>query len=79
MGTVLTRLQRLEAWRKEAASSAGTPAYIIFSNDTLFRIASANPQTPEELATVRGVGPVKLERYGDAVLAQLRGEAAAPG
>lgn len=69
-----TRLNRLELWRRETASAAGTPAYIIFSNDTLFRIASANPQTPAELATIKGVGPVKLERYGDAVLAQLRGD-----
>ena len=68
------RLTRLEQWRKDAASTAGTPAYIIFSNDTLFRIASSNPQTLEELDKVRGVGPVKLERYGAAVLATLHGD-----
>ncbi len=69
-----TRLARLEGWRRDTASAAGTPAYIIFSNDTLFRIAVGNPQTLDELDRVRGVGPVKLSRYGDAVLALLRGE-----
>lgn len=68
------RLTRLEGWRRGVASAAGTPAYIIFSNDTLFRIAVGNPQTLGELDQIRGVGPVKLERYGDAVLAVLRGE-----
>ncbi len=70
------RLARLEGWRRETAAAAGTPSYIIFSNDTLFRIASANPQTLEELDKIRGVGPVKLERYGSAVLTLLQGAGA---
>ena len=68
-------LRRLGAWRKQTAAGEGTPAYIVFSNDTLAKIAAAQPQTLEELGTVRGVGPVKLERYGPAVLAVLRGDA----
>ena len=71
------RLARLEQWRRETAAAAGTPSYIVFSNDTLFRIASSNPQTLEELDKIRGVGPVKLERYGSAVLAVLHTPAAA--
>lgn len=66
------RLARLEGWRRQTAAEAGTPSYIVFSNDTLFRIASSNPQTLEELDKIRGVGPVKLERYGSAVLTVLR-------
>lgn len=65
------RLHRLEGWRKETASRDGTPAYIVFSNDTLAKIAAANPRTLEELGQVKGVGPVKLERYGPAVLELL--------
>lgn len=71
------RLARLEQWRRDTAAAAGTPSYIVFSNDTLFRIASSNPQTLEELDKIRGVGPVKLERYGSAVLAVLRAPASA--
>lgn len=69
------RLRRLGVWRKATAAREGIPPYIVFSNDTLAKIAAAQPQTPEELGTVKGVGPVKLERYGPAVLAVLRGDA----
>jgi hypothetical protein len=68
------RLRRLGVWRKTTAAREGTPPYIVFSNDTLAKIAAGQPQTLEELGTVRGVGPVKLERYGQAVLAVLRGD-----
>jgi pyruvate/2-oxoglutarate dehydrogenase complex dihydrolipoamide acyltransferase (E2) component len=68
---VAARRHRLELWRRETASCDGTPAYIVFSNDTLTKIAEANPRTLEELGRVRGVGPVKLERYGPAVLELL--------
>ncbi len=67
------RLRRLEAWRRETAAAEGTPAYIVFSNDTLTKIAAAGPQTLNELGTVKGVGPIKLERYGEAVLGLVRG------
>lgn len=70
------RLRRLEAWRKRTASAEGTPAYIVFSNDTLAKIAAACPRTLDELAAVKGVGPVKLGRYGDLVLGVVRGDAA---
>jgi hypothetical protein len=70
---VEARLHRLEGWRRETASRDGTPAYIVFSNDTLAKIAEANPRTLEELGRVKGVGPVKLERYGPAVLELLAG------
>jgi hypothetical protein len=69
------RLRRLGAWRKETATREGVPPYIVFSNETLAKIAAAQPQTLEELGTVKGVGPVKLERYGPAVLAVGRGDA----
>ena len=62
------RLRRLEAWRRETAAADGVPPYIIFSNDTLAKIAAAEPQTLDELATIKGVGPVKLSRYGETVL-----------
>ena len=70
------RLRRLEAWRRETAAAEGTPAYIVFSNDTLAKIAVAEPRTLEELDAVKGVGPIKLERYGEAVLKLVRDDAA---
>lgn len=68
-----TRLRRLEAWRRETAKTEGVPAYIVFTNDTLAKLAVANPQMLGELSGVKGVGPIKQARYGESVLGVLRG------
>ena len=47
------------------------PAYVVFHNTTLELIAERVPRNMDELATVPGVGPAKLERYGREVLAAL--------
>ena len=46
----------------------GKPAYTVFADATLEAIALALPSTLSDLARVKGVGPAKLEQYGDAVL-----------
>jgi superfamily II DNA helicase RecQ len=64
---------RLVAWRRTLARASAVPAYVIFPDRTLDAVASARPTTRAELATLPGVGPVKLDRYGDAVLALVAG------
>jgi DNA helicase-2/ATP-dependent DNA helicase PcrA len=44
------------------------PAYVVFSNATLTEIAERRPRTLADLAAVSGVGPAKLELYGEEVL-----------
>ena len=61
----------LRAWRKSRAQSDGVPAFVVFSNRTLEAIASHRPGSLAELAEVSGVGPQKLERYGEEVLTVL--------
>ena len=63
--------ETLKRWRLETAKGEERPAYVIFHNSTLAEIVRRAPRTREELAAVPGVGPAKLERYGDAVLAAL--------
>jgi DNA helicase-2/ATP-dependent DNA helicase PcrA len=58
----------LVTWRRELARAAAVPAYVIFDNKTLRGVASARPRTTDALLAVPGVGPVKLERYGAALL-----------
>ncbi|TQK70259.1 ATP-dependent DNA helicase UvrD2 [Nocardioides sp. SLBN-35] len=65
---------RLKAWRLETAREAGEdgkplPAYVVFTDATLELIAEHKPASMAALAKVNGVGPSKIERYGDAVLA----------
>ena len=61
----------LREWRLERAKADGVPAYVVFHDSTLAEIAERAPRTRGELATVTGVGPTKLERYADDVLAAL--------
>jgi DNA helicase-2/ATP-dependent DNA helicase PcrA len=61
----------LKQWRLKRAKLDDIPAYVVFHNTTLAEIAERRPQTINELASVPGVGPAKLERYGEEVLAAL--------
>ena len=61
----------LKAWRLDRARTDDVPAYVVFSNATLSEIAERRPQSLAELAGVSGVGPAKLERYGEEVLRVL--------
>jgi ATP-dependent DNA helicase RecQ len=66
--------ERLRALRKEIADRSNVPAYIVFNDGTLRAMAASRPRTPAALLTVPGVGPAKLERYGEAFLELLCGE-----
>jgi DNA helicase-2/ATP-dependent DNA helicase PcrA len=61
----------LKEWRLERARTDAVPPYVIFHNTTLSEIAERQPRTLAELAHVPGVGPAKLERYGEEVLRVL--------
>jgi DNA helicase II / ATP-dependent DNA helicase PcrA len=64
---------RLRAWRKAQADAQGSPPYIVFSDATLVAIADARPASTAALARISGVGPMKLERYAEPLLAVLAG------
>ena len=61
--------------RRKLAAEAGVPPYVIFHDSTLREIASRKPHSLDELSTVQGVGAVKLERYGEAMLLALSANA----
>jgi len=64
--------QRLRALRRALADAEGVPAYIVFSDAVLARMAAERPTDESGLLAVAGVGPAKLARYGDAFLRVLR-------
>jgi ATP-dependent DNA helicase RecQ len=70
---VAARFEALRNWRLEVARRTDMPPYVVFHDRTLAEIAHRRPASSGALATIPGVGPAKLERYGDAVLAVLRG------
>jgi len=68
--------ERLKEWRLAVARSSGVPAYVVFTDATLTAIAESGATSREQLAAICGVGPRKLELYGESVLAVLTGSPA---
>jgi ATP-dependent DNA helicase RecQ len=65
---------RLKRVRSELAKQAEVPAYVVLWDRTLVEIARRQPRTGAELLAIPGVGPAKVEKYGEALLRVLRGE-----
>ena len=62
----------LRRWRRGRADRDGVPAYVVFHDSTLAEIAHRRPRSLSDLRSVSGVGPAKLERYGQEVLEILQ-------
>jgi ATP-dependent DNA helicase RecQ len=64
-------LTALKTVRIQIAREEQVPAYIVFSDRTLAELAVRRPRSLSALQDVRGVGPMKLERYGARFLAAI--------
>jgi ATP-dependent DNA helicase RecQ len=60
--------QALKAWRTTIAKKLGMPPFVVLHDKTLRAIAHAQPTTPNQLETIPGMGPAKLDKYGDQIL-----------
>ena len=65
-------LKALQAWRTEEARRQGVPPFFVFSNKVLETVVAQTPHNLAELGKIPGIGPVKLEKYGEAVIALVR-------
>ena len=61
----------LKALRRRLADERNVPAYVVFSDATLLAMAEVKPSNETEFLSISGVGPKKLETYGDAFLELL--------
>lgn len=68
---VLTRLQRLKAWRKQTAGEMQVESDVILSRVTMQSIAEKNPHTEQELAEIMRESPWRLAQYGADILVAL--------
>lgn len=59
--SLFDELRRL---RKQMADREGVPPYIIFTDSTLREMARLLPANLTELSRIKGVGEVKLQKYG---------------
>ncbi|WP_419918253.1 UvrD-helicase domain-containing protein [Candidatus Poriferisocius sp.] len=62
----------LKAWRLERSRTDGVPAFVVFSNITLVELATRRPTTNAELLAISGIGPAKLDTYGEDIKKVLR-------
>ncbi|MEA2900540.1 MAG: ATP-dependent helicase UvrD/PcrA [Actinomycetota bacterium] len=70
----------LRAWRTDRARRDAVPPYIVLSDKYLRGVAVARPTSLVGLRTLPGIGPTKLELYGEEILAAIAAAAAAdPG
>ena len=65
--------ERLRAHRARIAGARGVPAYVVAHDRTLVDMAKLRPRSPGELLGVHGMGPARVEQYGEGFLEVLRG------
>lgn len=70
-------MKKLKELRLKLAQERQVPAFVIFSDATLVDICTRRPASLEELLEVSGIGKVKLEAYGKALL-EVMGSASKP-
>ena len=66
-------LDALRTWRSRKAKASGVPPHVILSDQALKVVAQQRPTKRSQLAAVPGMRPIKLQRYGDELLAQVAG------
>ncbi|HEX2273035.1 MAG TPA: ATP-dependent DNA helicase UvrD2 [Acidimicrobiales bacterium] len=72
-------LAALRSWRANTARAAGVPAYVVLHDTTLAAVAEARPADHAALLALPGMGPVRVERYGQALLDVVAGVRASTG
>ncbi|MEE2833995.1 MAG: ATP-dependent DNA helicase RecQ [Candidatus Latescibacterota bacterium] len=62
----------LRAWRLETARAEGKPPYVVASDRTLRDIATLRPADIDALQQAHGIGPAKVEKFGEDILRVVR-------
>jgi len=58
----------LREWRAAEAKRLRVPVYLVLNNRTLQAVALARPANGAQLLAIDGIGPAKVERFGEAIL-----------
>ena len=59
---------RLKEWRAAEAKRLRVPAYVVMHDRSLTAVALTRPQNPRQLLEIDGIGPAKVEKFGEAIL-----------
>jgi len=63
--------EKLRQWRAAEAKSEGKPAFTVLADTSLIALAATRPADAAGLVRVPGIGPIKLEKYGQQILEVL--------
>ena len=66
----------MQGWRKKQARTQQEPSYVVLHNSHLEEIARRKPKSVHELGSIKGIGLRRAARYGEEILALVRGEVA---
>jgi DNA helicase-2/ATP-dependent DNA helicase PcrA len=61
-------LDALRDWRSRESTERAVPAYVVFTDATLMAIAEQEPADADALLEIPGIGPKKLDAYGQTLL-----------
>ena len=64
-------LRALKNWRQREARRRRWKPYQVLTDATLQALLDERPRTLEQLAAIKGIGPAKLEKFGEALLEML--------
>lgn len=67
-----TLFERLRIVRKDLAEEQQVPPYVVFSDKTLRDMCRFHPVTPSDMRNISGVGDMKLDRYGEFFIREIR-------
>lgn len=54
--------------RRKIAEALGVPPFVVFGDETLMELCQVRPSSREAMIKVKGVGPVKVEKFSNAFL-----------
>ena len=63
-----TLYEAIKNWRRHAAEEENIPPYVIFGDRTIEDLILKKPRTVRELLNVFGIGEIKAEKFGSALL-----------
>ncbi len=70
-GEAIGPVEQLKAWRLHRARQDEVPPYLVLHDSTLKEVAASDPSSIEELASISGIGPAKIDSYGEEMLEVL--------
>ena len=61
----------IKKWRNNLAEESNVPVYIILPQKSLIELVNNLPSTSAELESIKGIGKLKVQRYGKEILSMI--------